>query len=186
MVSEAEMKEFFQRVVDQVAMLSTQAAQVETLRQQVSDLHNRVNEVEQRNNELNALLTESRETVTRLEEQVRSYDTALQAEREHVVALRDVNVARDARVTELETNLAAERDAHRISLSERDDARQVITEHADRLRVACDELERTTIDRNTWRNKAIDLEGENASLRQKYDRIMAVLNPPQPVVADVA
>ena len=43
---ESEMKEFFQRVIDSVAELSSQAARVEGLVQQVQELTSRVNQFE--------------------------------------------------------------------------------------------------------------------------------------------
>ena len=189
MYSEAEMKTFFQGVVDQVATLSTQAAQVEGLRQSVHNLNERVSQLEADNRNLVDQLQNAQATMSAMEQQCQDLQTVLEGERNARQGLQDTIVQRDSAVSELTNNLNTERDAHRITLSERDDARQVIEERNTDLGNVRGALDQVTVERNEWRNKAIDLEGENASLKQRLDRITAILNPPQPVSypsADVA
>jgi len=185
-IVESEMREFFQRVIDSVAELSTQANRVEGLTQQVNDLGERLNQLEQTNRELNA---HANETASKLNETMNMLATAqsmLESERAVTNALRETIIQRDAGVVQLEQSFRQEQDAHKLTTSERDDARQKIQElefDVERFRTMWNEA---TVDRDYWRGKASELESTNAKLQQQLGQIQSVLNPLRIVSGDVA
>ena len=172
-----EMKDFFQKVVDEVATLSTQAQQVQGLQEQVTNLSNRVNQVEQANTELMTKLDEAQATIARLQDERSKVDYALEAERQHVVALRDANVARDTRVSELEGNLRSETDAHRITKADLEDSRRATSEQEARANGYQQRLNDTVSLLEEWRAKANDYERRNTELQTKFDQLRSVLSP---------
>jgi chromosome segregation ATPase len=187
MLSETEMKEFFQRVVDEVAQLSTQASRVEGLEAQLRGLYERVDALEQANANLTRELGEAHSTIVRMETEIVSATSRYEAERNAVSALRETLIQRDTRVQELESNLSTERDAHKITLAERDDARTKVGELEQSLAGVNETLSQVTTSRNDWQSKCSELEKETADLRQRLDRVQAILNPIRAVPsADVA
>src|SRR5882672_8539748 len=176
-IVESEMREFFQRVIDSVAELSTQANRVEGLTQQVNDLGERLNQLEQTNRELNA---HANETASKLNETMNMLATAqsmLESERAVTNALRETIIQRDAGVVQLEQSFRQEQDAHKLTTSERDDARRKIGELEAALEDTHNRLNETQVDRDHWRSKASELESTNAQLKQQLDKISSVLNP---------
>lgn len=177
MISENEMKEFFQRVVDEVATLSTQASKVEGLENQVKDLWNKMDALAVENRRLQDQAIDANNTVQRMEAEITSLRSQAENERAVVSGLRDTLVQRDAGVVELQNQLSTERDAHKITTSERDDARQKVSEVQRDLDSTGHRLAQVTDERDEWRNKANDLERKAHDLSQQLDRINAVLNP---------
>jgi chromosome segregation ATPase len=187
MVSEAEMKEFFQRVIDQMAEYSTQASQVEGLRQHVQNLLERVNTLEADNTQLRDQLGEYADKINRAEQQAESFRSQLEGERNAVQALRETIYQRDQYVQELTTRHQQEVDAHKITASERDDARQKIAELEQAKSELYSSFTAVEADRNSWRDKAIDLEARVADLNTKLERVNSILNPLRAIPsADVA
>jgi chromosome segregation ATPase len=186
-MTEFEMKEFFQRVVDEVATLSTQASKVEGLQEQVNSLTDRLNALEQENRRLQDQAIDASNIVARMEAEITSTRSALESEHGVVSALRETLVQRDAGVVELQNQLSTERDAHKITTSERDDARQKVIEVQRDLDGTSQRLHDVTTDRDEWRSKANELERQAHDLRSQLDRINSVLNPLRAVPsADVA
>ena len=159
------------------------------MQQQIDHLATKVRELESRNYELQTQVQNWQANADRANAQLQASQRDFDNERAVTVALRETMVQRDNTVSELTTSLDMERDAHRITLSERDDARHVISDRDNELSNVRQGLEVATANVNEWRNKAIDLEGENASLKQRLERITAILSHPQSVgypSADVA
>jgi chromosome segregation ATPase len=185
-VSENEMREFFQRLIDSVAELSTQASKVEGLTNQVNSLNDRLNNLEQANRELSAQNSNLEANVHRLDSEIVSTKGLLDNERAVNASLRETIVARDAGVVALETSFRQEQDSHKITTSERDDARTKISELEQSLEAARNETVRLTDDRNTWRNLATDHERELNQVKEQLGKVQSILNPLRVVSSDVA
>jgi chromosome segregation ATPase len=185
-ISENEMREFFQRIIDNVAELSTQASRVEGLTQQVNSLAERLSNLEQENYTLRSQIADANNTVARMDSEIVATRQSLDNERAVTASLRETIVARDAGVVSLENSFRQEQDAHKITTSERDDARQKISELNEQVAKLDENLNRTFADMESWRHKAVNLETENAKLQQQLDRINSVLNPFKVVSSDVA
>jgi chromosome segregation ATPase len=177
MPTEIEMKEFFQSVVDQVATLSTQAARVEGLEQRINELSERMRSLDEQNAQLQRDLSQSNNTIHELEHKLEGVTQAFDNERAVTANLREVLVSRDSKVQELEQNNQTERDAHKVTLSERDDARQRGDELEQQVSSFRTELEATRKERDDWRMRCHEHETEINDLKSKLDRVNAVLNP---------
>lgn len=177
MFSEAEMKEYFQRIIDQVSTLSTQAARVEGLEARINELAEKVRAVSEENaNLLNRLQTAEAKSYD-VQQSLDTVQHQLDIERGVSQSLRDTIVGRDTKVAEVETNLGQERDAHRVTLSERDDARRHVTELEGHVNSFRDQLGTTRQERDQWQAKAEDLERQVTDLNRTVERIKAVFNP---------
>lgn len=185
-VSETEMKEFFQRLIDSVAELSTQASKVEGLSQQVQQLTDRLNTLEHDNYTLKAELNEAKETVVNVQREVDTTRSHLDQEKAVTAALRETITQRDAGVVALENSFRQEQDAHKITTSERDDARQKVYELESTVEGFRSNLNSITEDRNTWRNLATDHERELSQVKAQLESINKLLNPMRLVSSDVA
>jgi chromosome segregation ATPase len=177
MPTEHEMKEFFQTVVDQVATLSSQAARVEGLEQRVDQLVQQVNELSSQNQQLRQDLDQAHGEISSVKGKLTDAQHILDNERAVINGLRDTLVGRDSKVQELEANNQNERDAHRITLSERDDARRVVQEQEGQLNSFRSELETTRRERDTWETQARAHENAANVLKQQLDKISAVITP---------
>lgn len=185
-IVESEMREFFQRVIDSVAELSTQANRVEGLTQQVNDLTKRVDEVCETNRQLNVQLNEACGKLMEVQNMLSTTQSMLESERAVTAALRETIIQRDAGVVQLEQSFRQEQDAHKLTISERDDARRLAQELSHELDTHKTWLVDTQRDRDDWRSKASELESTNAQLKQQLEKINSVLNPLRVVSADVA
>jgi chromosome segregation ATPase len=182
---ESEMKEFFQRVIDSVAELSTQANRVEGLVEQVQRLTERLNDLEQRNHDLAAQISDANSTVARMETEIVSTRNQLDNEKAVTQALRQTIVERDSGVQSLEQSFRNEQDAHKLTTGERDDARTKISELERELQDTHNSLNELYVNRDEWRAKALESEGQNVSLKQQLDKINSVLNPLRIISGDV-
>jgi chromosome segregation ATPase len=185
-VSENEMKEFFQRLIDSVAELSTQASRVEGLSQQVQQLSERLNNLEQENHNLKSQISDANNVVARLEHEMATTHGQLENEKAVTQSLRETIIQRDAGVQSLEQSFRQEQDTHKITTSERDDARTKIVELEGSLNQAYDNVRSLTEDRNTWRNLATDHERELNQVKEQLGKIQSLLNPLRVVSSDVA
>jgi chromosome segregation ATPase len=185
-VSENEMREFFQRLIDSVAELSTQASKVEGLSQQVQQLSERLNNLEQENHSLRSQVSDANNTVQRLEHEMAITHGNLESEKAVTQSLRETIIQRDAGVQSLEQSFRTEQDAHKITTSERDDARLKVTELEGMLNQSYDNVRNLTEDRNTWRNLATDHERELSQVKAQLEKINSLLNPLRVVSSDVA
>ena len=185
MYSENDMKEFFQNIVDQVATLSTQAARVSGLEQRITELSDRLNNLEQVNRQLQSDLGEARELVQKLVHEKAVTTGHLENEKAVTQALRETITQRDAGVVALETSFRQEQEAHRITTSERDDARQRNQELEQSLASSKQSYDDVFHDRDNWRQKFWDMEKEAAQVKQQLDKINSVLNPLRVVSGDV-
>jgi chromosome segregation ATPase len=185
-VSENDMKEFFQNVIDSVAQLSTQASRVDGLVEQVQRLNERLNNLENENRNLRDQVTDANNTVARMESEINSTKGQLEGERNAVSALRETIFQRDSKLNEVEVYLTQERDAHKITLSERDDARQKIFELESEVERHIRHINDLTSDRDTWRSLATDHERELNQVKAQLGQIQSVLNPLRVVSSDVA
>jgi chromosome segregation ATPase len=177
MLSEQEMKDFFQRIIDQVATLSTQAARVEGLIEHVNRLTERLESLENDNSNLRNEVRAATDKANTIEGMLVNTQNMLDNERAVTVALRETIVQRDAGVVQLEQSFRSEQDAHKITVSERDDARRKVEElqtEVEHFRGKSEDLAR---ERDEWRNKVSELESTNASLKQQLDKIKAVVSP---------
>lgn len=186
MYSEHDMKEFFQNIVDQVATLSTQASKVQGLEQRIIELSQRFDELVETNRQLNVQLNETASKLNETQNMLSTTQSMLEAERAVTQALRETIIQRDAGVVQLEQSFRQEQDAHKITTSERDDARHKVQELEHELETHKTWLVETQVDRDHWRGKTSELESENAKLRQQLEKINSVLNPLRVVSADVA
>ena len=186
MYSEQEMKEFFQNIVDQVATLSTQAGKVEGLEQRLATMTDRLNQLEQANYQLQVQLREATDTVQEVKTELEHNKQSLDNEKAVTAALRQTIVERDAGVQALESSFRQEQDAHKITTSERDDARQKITELEGEVQRNNQYINDLTQDRDGWRSKANETEREVNQLKSQLEKINSVLNPLRVVSSDVA
>ena len=185
-VSETEMKEFFQRLIDSVAELSTQASKVEGLVEQVARLSERLTQFEEDNHKLMSQVNEANYKVQQVSDNLAATQNSLDNERAVTQSLRETIVQRDAGVQSLEQSFRTEQDAHKITTSERDDARLKITELEGSLNQAHDNIRNLTEDRNTWRQLATDHERELNQVKSQLGQIQSLLNPLRVVSSDVA
>jgi chromosome segregation ATPase len=182
---ESEMKEFFQRVIDSVAELSSQAARVEGLVQQVQQLTERINQFELDNRTLMSQVNNANDRLNETTNALNQTQSYLDQEKAVTAALRDTITQRDAGVVALEQSFRNEQDAHKLTTSERDDARTKIGELERENQDTHNQLNDLYTDRDSWRTKAIDLEATNANLKQQIGQIQSVLNPLRVVSQDV-
>src|SRR5262245_36274505 len=84
-----EMRDFFQRVVDHVATLSTQAERVSGLEQQVSELRNRISSLEQSNYDLQQQLSDAQNRYKAAKVQAEKFKGDFVNEQSASVALRE-------------------------------------------------------------------------------------------------
>jgi chromosome segregation ATPase len=180
------MKEFFQRLIDSVAELSTQASKVEGLSQQVQQLSERLNNLEQENYSLKSQISDANNTVVRLEHEMAVTNGHLENERAVTQSLRETIIQRDAGVQNLEQAFRNEQDSHKIAVSERDDARTRVNELESEVQRHMQHIHDVTEDRNTWRNLATDHERELNQVKQQLEKINSLLNPLRVVSSDVA
>ena len=182
---ENEMREFFQKVIDSVAELSTQASKVEGLTNQVNALNDRLNHLEQTNRDLNNHVIETEAKLQQVERSLDDTARGLENERAVSQSLRDTIVQRDAGVQSLEQSFRQEQDAHRLTTSERDDARQKIAELEQSLTSSKQSYDDVFHDRDNWRQKFWDMEKQATEVKQQLDKINSVLNPIRVVSQDV-
>src|SRR5215469_4922807 len=178
MITEVEMREFFDRVVQQVNQLTGTAQQVEGLQTQVNDLHQRISNLEADNAELRRQLTEAQYQVANWQRNSDQANEAARQANEQIVGLRDTIVQRDSTVVELNGQIKSETDAHRITRADLDDARRAISEWETKYNQANDAFISASVERDEWRNRANSLDRDNAELKSKLDGISAMLNPP--------
>ena len=171
------MKDFFQRVVDEVATLYRQAAQVEGLQARVNDLVNRVDQLEQANIELRRQLDESHAVSARLENELSDVRQSRDNQTAVAQGLRETIVQRDSRVSELEGTVRSETDAHRITKADLEDSRRATQEQEARGNDYQQRLNDTVQLLEEWRARANDAEKRNGELQTKLDSIQRFLNP---------
>ena len=176
-MNEDTMKQFFQQVVDHVAQLSTQAQRVEGLEQRINELSDRLRQVEDENRNLRHELSQANSRNADVQDMLQRTQESLDSERNVIGGLRDTLIQRDSKVQEVENTLASERDAHRITTSERDDARVKIEELDREVNHFRETTASLSSERDHFREEANRLEKENVELRQRLDRINSVLNP---------
>jgi chromosome segregation ATPase len=180
-INEATMREFFQSLIDKVAVLSTQADRVNYLEQQIQNLTAKVVELEGQNAELRRDLSGTVGHVNELQEKLNATQNALDSERSVSHGLRETIVSRDTKVNELSTDLNHTNEHVEVVTRERDEARN----EAGDLRALVDtvrsSLRDTSEDRDRWRNEAQRLEGVVSDLQTRLDRVNSILNPPRPV-----
>jgi chromosome segregation ATPase len=150
------MREYFQRVVDQIAGLSTQAQQVESLKQQVSDLVTKISNLEADNSNLRRALGEASNPFHRTEAELDSINAALGAEHDYTQSLRDTVVQRDSAVSELEASLTAERDFNQLIKAHLEDARQKIAEYEAMVSHLRDQVASLASERDRRRSSATE------------------------------
>src|SRR6267378_5389997 len=107
-IVESEMREFFQRIIDSVAELSTQANRVEGLAQQVQDLTERLGRLEQENHSLHNQIADANNTVARMDNELQVTRSHLDAEKAVTAALRETIIQRDEGVVQLEQSFRQE------------------------------------------------------------------------------
>src|SRR5947207_5966657 len=176
-LTEATMREYFQRVVDHVAGLSTQAAQVTGLQNAVSDLSNRLANLEAENANLRKEVSEAWEYAHRMEAETQGSSAAKEAAEQHVQALKDVIVQRDTAVSSLSQAHESEKAQHRITMADRDDARQRAEELTTRLAARDEAVRGLEAERDHWIQKANGHSSELEEVRGKLDRIQSLLSP---------
>ena len=186
MYSETEMKEFFQNIIDQVATLSSQAARVDGLEQRINELSQRVNELTTTNYNLQQQVAEVNGKLVRTEDQLNATRRDYENEMAVTHNLRDVLVSRDNKVMEVEQNLSTERDAHKITLSERDDARHHAVELDEQVSSFRNKLQDAEASLSEWRDRAYKAEAQVTDYKQQLDKINSLLNPLRVVSGDVA
>lgn len=186
MYSETEMKEFFQNIIDQVATLSSQAAKVDGLEQRILNMSDRLRDLEETNRNLQQQVHEVNSKLVHTEDQLNATRRDYESEMAVTRNLRDVITGRDSKVQEVESNLETERDAHKITLSERDDARRAAGEFEQKVHSFRDELDRTQVDLQEWRDRAYKAEAQVTDYKQQLDKINSLLNPLRVVSQDVA
>ena len=177
MLTETEMRDFFNRVVDQVNQLTGTAAQVEGLTQQVNALTQRIAELESQNGQLYAKLAEVDSDLAKARDEAHSHEAAAVAANEHVNSLRETIVQADHRVADLSTSLKNEEDSHRITKADLEDARRAVAEWEANYNKTKDELYITTTSRNEWQSRADEYVREISELKAKLDKIQAALSP---------
>jgi chromosome segregation ATPase len=177
MLQENEMREFFQRVIDNVAELSTQAHRVEGLEQRINELSDRLRAVEEENynlrTQLNDAVNQQRETSEKLDATRRDYDSEMSVSR----GLRETIIERDYRVANLTEELAQERDSHTATQRERDEAKGQVGDLQALVQSLRDQLAASAERENTFQTRAVDAEHRVTELQAKLDRVMRVLNP---------
>ena len=180
MYTESDMKVFFQNIIDQVSTLSTQAARVEGLEQRINELSESIQRLRDDNRSLEASLAQAHDKVNALGRDLEQTTQELSNERAVTQNLREVLVSRDSKVQELEHNNQVERDAHKVTLSERDDARRRGEELDREVQSFREKLEHTEADLQGWRDRAYKAEAEAADYKQQLDKINSLLNPHVP------
>jgi chromosome segregation ATPase len=177
MLQEIEMREFFQKVIDNVAELSTQAHRVEGLEQRINELSDRLRAVEQDNDRLRNELIQTQnfasETEDKLNATRRDYDSEMGVSR----GLRETIIERDSRVTYLSEELAQERESHTATQRERDEAKGQVGDLQALVQSLRDQLSHTAEVRDGWQQRAERAEQEVSTLQAKLERVMRVLSP---------
>lgn len=180
MPTEQEMKEFFQSVIDNVATLSTQASRVEGLERQINELCDRVRNLEADNQSLRYELSQANSRNADVQDMLQRTQETLDTERNVIQGLRDTLIQRDTHVQTLQHDCDDEKQAHRITMSERDDARTKIGELETSVSSFREHVASLSSERDHYREESQRLEKENVELRQRLDRINSVLNPQPP------
>jgi chromosome segregation ATPase len=183
MITEQEMREFFQKMIDTVAQLSTQAQKVEGLEQRVINISDRLSEVERENVHLRNQLGEANSKIADTEHKLEGVTRDFDNERAVTVRLQETIVSRDSKVTELEVNLNTERDAHRVTLRERDEARNEVGDLRALVQSLREQLATLNSERDHLRAENEGYQRTISEQQTRLDRIMSVL---QPVSRDVA
>lgn len=185
MYTEQEMKDFFQNIIDQVSTLSTQASRVDGLEQRVRELTQRLDELSTTNYNLQHEVAEVNRRLVSTEDQLNSTRRDYENEMAVTRNLRDVITGRDSKVQEVETNLETERQAHRVTLSERDDARHHAVELDEQVTSFRTNYHQANERANEWERKAHEFERQAADYKQQLDKIQSLLNPLRVVSGDV-
>jgi len=185
MYSEQDMREFFQNVIDQVATLSTQANKVQGLEQRIIELSQRFDELQRTNVELQNQVQAANNTISVLNNELDGVKRDFDNERAVTTSLRDTLVQRDEKVVQSEQMFRSEQDAHKITTSERDDARRHATELGEQANSFRNELEDVRRERTEWKDKYVQKEAEVNDLKQKLDRVNSILNPLRAISGDV-
>jgi chromosome segregation ATPase len=185
-ITEQNMREYFERIVSHVVSLSTQAQKVNELTQKVEDMSNRISNLEYENNNLKQDLQSQIETVNQVRAQHDAVELELHNSREHTHALAETIVMRDKRVAELDQARQNAEDhaneveqEHLVALNRISDQEALIND----LR---SQLQTVTEDRDSWQRAAHKAESEAKELRVNLERIQAILNPPRPVESYVS
>jgi chromosome segregation ATPase len=185
MYSEQQMKEFFQNIVDQVATLSTQAEKVQGLEQRILNMSDRLRELEEQNRQTVQELHDTQSALSRVQRDLEVTQQDLHSERAVIASLRETIVQRDAGVQNLEQGLRSEQDAHKITTSERDDARRRGEELTEQVNSFRTQLEHAKEVSQGWQERAYKAEAEAAEYKQQLDKINSLINPLRVVSGDV-
>lgn len=183
-LTETQVKEYLQQAIDYVAQVSTQASRVEGLEQRVNELTQRLNDLQTQNYDLQNQVTSANNSNQVMQQELDSVRQSLDNERAVTQSLRDTIVGRDTKVAEVEHNLSTERDAHRLTVSERDDARRRGDELDQQVSSFRTQLENTSRERDEWRQNCITAQAEVTDLKQKLDRVQSILSPLRAISGD--
>ena len=175
-----EMRDFFNRVVDHVNQLTGTAERVSGLEADVRALSERVHTLEQENYSLRQELSEARRVTEQLRSEVDTHSDAARTANENVRALQDTIVLRDTSVHNLTDEVASERESHRITRADLEDARRAVQEWEASYNTKVEALSTVTRDRDEWHQKAMDYLRERDDVAEKFKRISSILNPSQP------
>ena len=179
MLQETEMREFFQKVVDTVAGLSTQAAKVEGLEQRINELADRLRAVEEENSNLRNQLTTAHGLINETQDKLNATRRDYESEMAVSHGLRETIVSRDSRVTELSSNLESEQQGHAVTIRERDEARGEVGDLKALVQSLRDNLARETTERSDWQAKYEESQRVVTDQAAKLDRVYRILNPSQ-------
>jgi chromosome segregation ATPase len=192
-ITEQNMREYFERLINHVVGLTSTAQKVDELTQRVNDMQNRIYGLEVENDNLKQDLQTQIETVNQVRAQHDAVELELHNSREHTHALAETIVMRDKRVAELDQTRQDAEDHFHEAEQELLIAQNRISDQEALINDLRLQLQTVTEDRDAWKKQAYDFEEEVIRVKTNLERIQAILNPPRPVeshvtepVADVA
>jgi chromosome segregation ATPase len=180
-ITEQNMREYFERLINHVVGLTSTAQKVDELTQRVNDMQNRIYGLEVENDNLKRDLESQIETVNQVRAQHDAVELELHNSREHTHALAETIVMRDKRVAELDQ---ARQTAEDRADQWGKDLNVALNRNADQEALIADlrsQLDTMTVGRDEWARQAHNASEEAAKVRANLERIQAILNPPRPV-----
>jgi chromosome segregation ATPase len=180
-ITEQNMREYFERLINHVVGLTSTAQKVDELTQRVNDMQNRIYGLEVENDNLKRDLESQIETVNQVRAQHDAVELELHNSREHTHALAETIVMRDKRVAELDQARQSAEDHAREAELELQVAENRISDQDALIADLRSQLDTMTVGRDEWARQAHNASEEAAKVRANLERIQAILNPPRPV-----
>lgn len=177
MLMESEMREFFDKILNDWTGLTEASNRVEALAQQVQDLSNQVGMLRTENDNLKRDVAEAWDYSHRMEARVQELDQRVHDSQEHARVLQETIVNSNSRVNDLtRQNEEAVATVDYVT-RERDAANSTVRDYEVQVADLRQQLEEVTRNRDEWKADAQKNAETIVQLNATLSRVQSILNP---------